>query len=87
MKEGPSEPFFGERFQTACVTNAEGSSGRESLAMRCCARDEGLWPFGAVLRGMVPNRHMLRWLTTVVVSDVEKAAVEPSGGDQEDERK
>jgi hypothetical protein len=36
---------------------------------------------------MVPNRHMLRWLTTVVVSDVEKAAVEPSGGDQEDERK
>jgi hypothetical protein len=30
---------------------------------------------------------MLRWLTTVVVSDVEKAAEEPSGGDQEDERK
>jgi hypothetical protein len=41
------------------------------------------WPFGAVLRGMVSNRHMLRWLTTVVVSDVEKAAEEPSGGDQE----
>jgi hypothetical protein len=45
------------------------------------------WPFGAVLRGTVSNRHMLRWLTTVVVSDVEKAAEEPSGGDQEDERK
>jgi hypothetical protein len=25
---------------------------------------------------------MLRWLTTVVVSDVEKAAGAPSGGDQ-----
>jgi hypothetical protein len=45
------------------------------------------WPFGAVLRGTVSNRHMLRWLMTVVVSDVEKAAEEPSGGDQEDERK
>jgi hypothetical protein len=33
------------------------------------------------------NHHMLRWLKTVVVSDVEKAAEEPSGGDQEDERK
>jgi len=28
---------------------------------------------------------MLRWLTTVVVSDVEKASFEVSGGDQEDE--
>ena len=45
------------------------------------------WPFGAVLRGMVSNRHMLRWLATVVVSDVEKAAEELSGRDQEDERK
>jgi hypothetical protein len=45
------------------------------------------WPFGAVRRGMVSNRHMLRWLMTVVVGDVEKAAGEPSGGDQEDERK
>jgi hypothetical protein len=30
---------------------------------------------------------MLRWLKTVVVSDEEKALVEASGGDQEDERK
>ncbi|SNR95705.1 hypothetical protein SAMN06265360_1446 [Haloechinothrix alba] len=30
---------------------------------------------------------MLRWLKTVVVSDEEKASVEASGGDQEDERK
>ncbi len=45
------------------------------------------WPFGVVLRGTISNRHMLRWLMTVVVSDVEKAAGEPSGGDQEDERK
>jgi hypothetical protein len=32
------------------------------------------WPFGAALRGEASNRHMLRWLTTVVVSDVEKAS-------------
>ena len=31
------------------------------------------WPSGIVLWGMVSNRHMLRWLKTVVVSDVEKA--------------
>jgi hypothetical protein len=30
---------------------------------------------------------MLRWLKTVVVSDVEKASEEASGRDQEDERK
>jgi hypothetical protein len=44
------------------------------------------WPFGVVLRGMMPNRHMLRGLNAVVVSDVEKAAGEPSGGGREDER-
>jgi hypothetical protein len=44
-----------------------------------------VWPFGAALRGVASNRHMLRWLKTVVVSDVEKASVEASGGDQEDE--
>jgi hypothetical protein len=32
-------------------------------------------PSGIVLWGMVSNRHMLRWLKTVVVSDVEKARV------------
>jgi hypothetical protein len=36
---------------------------------------EDRWPSGIVLWGTVPNRHMLRWLTTVVVSDVEKAHV------------
>jgi hypothetical protein len=30
---------------------------------------------------------MLRWLKTVVVSDGEKASLEASGGDQEDERR
>ncbi len=43
--------------------------------MRCCTRDEGFWPFGAALRGEAPNRLMLRWLKTVVVSDEEKASV------------
>jgi hypothetical protein len=43
------------------------------ILLRCCAGDEGAWPFGAALRGEAPNHHMLRWLTTVVVSDVEKA--------------
>jgi hypothetical protein len=33
-----------------------------------------VWPFGAALRGEAPNRLMLRWLKTVVVSDEEKAS-------------
>jgi hypothetical protein len=45
-----------------------------------------VWPFGAALRGEASNHHMLRWLKTVVVSDVEKAPVEVSGGDQEGDR-
>ena len=32
-----------------------------------------LWPFGVALRGEASNRLMLRWLKTVVVSEVEKA--------------
>ena len=32
-----------------------------------------LWPFGVALRGEASNHLMLRWLTTVVVSDEEKA--------------
>jgi hypothetical protein len=43
--------------------------------MRCCVDDEGCWPFGAALRRVVSNRLMLRWLTTVVVSDEEKASL------------
>lgn len=54
--------------------------------MRCCVEDEG-WPFGAALRRVVPNHLMLRWLTTVVVSDEEKASFEASGRDREGERK
>ncbi len=46
-----------------------------------------LWPFGAVPRGVASNHHMLRRLNTFVVSDVEKAPEEASGGDQEGERK
>ena len=34
-----------------------------------------VWPFGVALRWEASNRHMLRWLKTVVVSDVEKAHV------------
>jgi hypothetical protein len=33
------------------------------------------WPFGVALRGEASNRHMLRWLKTVVVSDAEKASL------------
>ena len=29
-----------------------------------------MWPFGTVLRRVVSNRLVLRWLKTVVVSDV-----------------
>jgi len=41
--------------------------------MRSCTRDEGR-PFGIALRGEAPNRLMLRWLKTVVVSDEGKAS-------------
>ena len=44
-----------------------------------------VWPFGVAGRAVTSNHHMLRWLKTVVVSDVEKASLEVSGGDQEDE--
>jgi hypothetical protein len=59
--------------ESRCATNAERSHRcRRGSWKRCCARDEG-WPFGAALRGEAPNRHLLRWLKTVVVSEVEKA--------------
>jgi hypothetical protein len=45
-----------------------------------------VWPFGVALRREAPNRLMLRWLKTVVVSDEETASEEVSGGDREDER-
>ena len=31
------------------------------------------WPSGIVLWGTAPNHHLLRWLKTVVVSEMEKA--------------
>ena len=40
-------------------------------------------PSGVALRGEAPNRPMLRWLKTVVVSDGEKGARDASGGDRE----
>jgi hypothetical protein len=55
--------------------------------MCCCVGDEGLWPFGIALRGVVSNHLMLRWLKTVVVSDEEKASWEASGGNREGERR
>ena len=36
---------------------------------------EACWPSGVALRGEASNHRMLRWLKTVVVSDVEKAPV------------
>ena len=45
---------------------------------------EALWPSGVALRGEAPNRPVLRWLKTVVVSDREKARLVASGRDQED---
>jgi hypothetical protein len=38
---------------------------------------EALWPSGVALRGEAPNHRMLRWLKTVVVSDPEKAGLDP----------
>jgi hypothetical protein len=45
---------------------------------------EACWPSGVVLRGRAPNRPVLRWLKTVVVSDRGKARLIASGGDRED---
>jgi hypothetical protein len=45
-----------------------------------------VWPFGAALRGEASNHHMPRRSRPFVVSDVEKAPGEASGGDQEDDR-
>ena len=42
-----------------------------------------LWPFGAFLRRVVPNRLMLRWLKTVVMNDEEKALFTALGGDRD----
>jgi hypothetical protein len=44
---------------------------------------EDCWPSGTVLWGMVSNRHVLRWLKTVVVSDVEKAHLRRQVGSRE----
>ena len=53
--------------------------GRELYVGRArgcgAVRKMKVWPFGAALRGEASNHHMLRWLKTVVVSDVEKAHV------------
>ena len=38
-------------------------------------REMKVWPFGAAIRVEASNRHMLHWLKTVVVNDVEKASV------------
>ena len=38
---------------------------------------EACWPSGVALRGEAPNRPVLRWLKTVVVSDREKAGLDP----------
>jgi hypothetical protein len=45
---------------------------------------EACWPSGVVVRGRAPNRPVLCWLRTVVVSDGEKARLIASGGDRED---
>src|SRR5437764_14272354 len=38
------------------------------------------WPFEVALRGETSSRHLLRWLMTVVVSEVEKAPVRRQAG-------
>jgi hypothetical protein len=38
---------------------------------------EACWPSGVALRGEASNHRMLRWLKTVVVSDPEKAGLDP----------
>jgi hypothetical protein len=60
--------------QDVCAVNVKGgwvlcSSACSSAVqkMRDC------WPLGVALWGEASSRHMLRWLKTVVVSDVEKA--------------
>ena len=68
-----------------CDQRAAVVIGRSFIVERGAVRKMKVWPFGAALRGEASNRHMLRWLKTVVVSDVEKASCEASGGDQEDE--
>ena len=45
-----------------------------------------VWPFGVALRREAPNRLMLPWLKTVVVSDEERRP-RGVGGDRKDERK
>jgi hypothetical protein len=42
-----------------------------------------VWPLGVALWGEASSRHLLRWLKTVVVSEMEKAPVEASGRDRE----
>ena len=56
-----------------------------------CLPDRGIalremgdcWPSGIVLWGTVSNHHVLRWLKTVVVSDVEKASLRRQVGIRE----
>jgi group II intron reverse transcriptase/maturase len=52
----------------------EGALCRQA-SERGAAWEMKVWPFGVALRGEAPNRLMLRWLKTVVVSDEEKAHV------------
>ena len=39
-----------------------------------------VWPLGVALWGEAPSRHLLRWLKTVVVSEVEKALFKRQAG-------
>jgi hypothetical protein len=55
-----------ERGRGLDVGSARGSGAVQEMRV---------WPFGVALRGEASNHHLLRWLKTVVVSDVEKAHV------------
>jgi hypothetical protein len=48
-------------------------------------REMKVWPFGVAIRVEASNHRMLHWMKTVVVNDAEKALLEVSGRDQEDE--
>jgi len=56
--------------------------------MWCCVEDEGIWPFGAALRGEASNHRVLRRLNAGRGERRGKGAPwSASGGDREGERK
>jgi len=78
---------MGVQDQFVSAPRTREGTGVGPVVERGAVREMKVWPVGAALRGEASNRHLLCGLKTVVVSEVEKASREASGGDQEDERK